>query len=172
MQEIWKDIKGYEGLYQISNLGNVRSLHWNHSNKIRLLTPFLNDGYLRVGFRVNNVLKNYLIHVLVANAFIPNPENKPQVNHKDGNKLNNNVSNLEWVSAFENVIHAKKHNLITKNPCRWKPCKINQLSLNGKIIATYPSQREASRQLNLIQARISYAIANNRPYANFLWEKA
>lgn len=172
MQEIWKDIIGYEGTYQVSNLGNVRSLHWNHSNKIRLLTPFLNGGYLRVGFRVNNVLKNCLIHVLVANAFISNPENKPQVNHKDGNKLNNSVSNLEWVSASENVIHAKKHNLITKNPCRWEPCKINQLSLDGKIIATYPSQREASRQLNLNQARISYAIACNRPYANFLWEKA
>lgn len=172
MSEIWKDIISYEGTYQVSNLGNVRSLHWNHSNKIRLLTPFLNGGYLRVGFRTNNVLKNYLIHVLVANAFIPNPENKPQVNHKDGNKLNNSVSNLEWVSASENVIHAKKHNLITKNPCRWEPCKINQLSLDGKIIATYPSQREASRQLNLNQARISYAIAGNRPYANFLWEKA
>ena len=172
MQEIWKDIIGYEGTYQVSNLGNVRSLHWNHSNKIRLLTPFLNSGYLRVGFRTNNVLKNYLIHVLVANAFIPNPESKPQVNHKDGNKLNNNVSNLEWVSASENVVHAKTHNLINKNPCRWKPCKINQLSLDGEIIATYPSQREASRQLNLNQARISYAIAGNRPYANFLWEKA
>ena len=172
MQEIWKDIEGYEGLYQISNFGNVRSLHWNHSDNVKLLTPFLNGGYLRIGFRVNKVLKNYLIHVLVAKTFVPNPNNKPQVNHKDGNKLNNHASNLEWVTVSENIIHAQNNNLITKMPCRWKPSRIIQLSLDGKLINTYPSQREASRCLHLNQARISYAIRDKKPYANCLWKKA
>lgn len=172
MSEIWKDIQGYEGFYQVSNFGNVRSLKWNHSNQIRLLTPFENDGYKRVGIRKNNVLKNYLIHVLVAKAFIPNPKNKPCVNHMDGNKTNNNVSNLEWVTYSENTIHAKNHNLIKKMPSKWGAHTIYQLSLERKIINVYPSQREASRILGINQANISRAIINKKPYYNFLWEKA
>lgn len=170
MKEIWKDIEGYEGLYQISNLGNVRTLHWNRTNKTRLLTPFMNSGYLRIGFRQNYILKNYLIHVLVAKAFVDNPYNKPQVNHIDGNKLNNCVSNLEWVTRSENVIHAHKTNLIKSMPSRWNTKQIKQLSLDGKIIAIYKSQREASKICNYSQPKISNAIKNKKPYKNSLWE--
>lgn len=171
MSEIWKDIQGYNGKYQVSNLGNVRSLKWNNTNQTRLLTPFMNGGYLRVGFRVNKILHNHLIHVLVAKAFIPNPHNKSIVNHIDGNKLNNNVNNLEWVTSSENAKHAVKNNLVKQLPCRWKPSKTLQLSLSGKLIAVFKSQHEASRQLGLSQAKISQAIKANKPYKNCLWKK-
>ena len=98
MEEIWKDINGYEGLYQISNLGSVKSLKDNHGNyteEIRNGTPN-NKGYLIIDLYKNGKRKHYSIHRLVAQAFIPNPDNLPIVNHKDENKENNNVDNLEW----------------------------------------------------------------------------
>lgn len=117
---IWRDIKGYEGYYQVSSDGRVRSLDRyvpskNDSIKLcrgveRVLA--LNEhGYLQTSLYnhgMNNKKngKHYMVHRLVAEAFIPNPENKPEVNHKDGDKLNNNVSNLEWVTKSENVRHA------------------------------------------------------------------
>lgn len=115
MKEIWKNIDDYNGLYQVSNLGNVLSINWNNTNSTKLLTPYIHGGYLRVGIRTNKCLKNYMIHRLVAKAFIPNPLNKPQINHIDGNKLNNRVDNLEWVTAQENTQHAIKHNLRPSN---------------------------------------------------------
>lgn len=170
MKEIWKDIPGYEDLYQVSNLGNVRSLHWNNSNVIRLLTPFDNNGYLRIGFRVNRKLKNHMVHVLVAKVFVPNPLDKPCVNHIDGNKLNNRSDNLEWVSVSENIRHAIKHNLRTTNCCRWRPRKVCLYTLDGTFIKSFPSQREASRQLHLSQSNISTAVKKQKPYAKFLWK--
>ena len=88
MEEIWKDVKGYEGYYKISNLGNVMSLKFNHADIRRLIKPFDNGGYNRVCFNLNGVSKKFLVHRLVAEAFIPNHENKPCVNHIDGNKRN------------------------------------------------------------------------------------
>lgn len=103
MKEIWKDIPEYEGIYKISNLGRVKS-----KNKIR--KPYLRKttGYCYVTLSKNNKVKCYSIHRLVANSFIDNIEKKPYVNHIDGNKQNNNVKNLEWVTQKENVIHAIK----------------------------------------------------------------
>ena len=106
MQEIWKDVVGYEGLYKISNLGNVLSTRRNYSKGCKYLTPFENGGYDRVTLVVNSKHKNLLVHRLVAEAFIPNPEQKEAVNHIDGNKKNNTVDNLEWVTKQENTIHA------------------------------------------------------------------
>lgn len=113
MTEIWKDIKGYEGLYQVSNLGRVKSLDIvdrlgrKHKSNIK----YQNDngnGYLIVNLKHNGKQKNHLVHRLVAEAFIENPENKKEVNHIDGDKLNNRVDNLEWVSRSENLKHAFK----------------------------------------------------------------
>lgn len=106
MEEVWKDIDGYEGLYQVSNIGNVKSLKFNHGNVEKLIKPFNNGGYLRVTFRVNRKAKNFLVHRLVAAAFIENPEGKDSVNHIDGDKCNNCVDNLEWVTKSENTRHA------------------------------------------------------------------
>ena len=113
MEEVWKDIAGYEGIYQISNYGKVKSLK---NNKTRKLIED-RDGYLWVALYKNKKQKIFFVHRLVAKAFIENKTNKPQVNHKDENKKNNIVTNLEWVTAKENINYgtrtykaSKKHN--------------------------------------------------------------
>lgn len=100
--EIWKDVPGYEGHYQVSSLGNLVS----HKYKIRTpLKLYSNRGYLRVHLRLNNVRKSFYVHRLVAFVFIGNQHGKSEVNHIDGNRTNNRLSNLEWVTAHENATH-------------------------------------------------------------------
>lgn len=112
MTELWKSIKGYEGIYEVSNLGNVRNIkpRYKHINPNGLLKPVkLNTGYLGVSLiNKDKVRKEHRIHRLVAEAFIPNIDNKPQVNHIDNNRANNSVENLEWVTYKENLVHAQK----------------------------------------------------------------
>lgn len=107
MEEIWKEIKGYEEKYLVSNLGRVKSLErkdrMGRKVKERIIIPRVHSsGYLRVGL----CRKDFYIHRLVAETFINNPENKQYVNHKDGDKTNNNVCNLEWSTPSENMLHA------------------------------------------------------------------
>ena len=117
--EEWKDIEEYEGMYQVSNYGNVKSLARQRRNskgvymqKEKLLSlTNTSTGYKKVELVKNGKKKSYKVHRLVAMAFIDNPENKPQVNHIDGNKTNNHVDNLEWVTSSENSIHAYKTGL-------------------------------------------------------------
>ena len=101
--EGWKDIEGYEGLYQVSNLGRVKSLgnDKNKKEKIRKVRKN-NFGYLHLTLHKNRIAKDYLIHRLVATAWIPNPNNLPEINHKDECKTNNTVENLEWCDATYN----------------------------------------------------------------------
>lgn len=111
MEEVWRYIKGYEGKYQVSNLGNIKSFYKCKNGKImkQLANP---NGYLYVALdKGNRNYKRFLIHRLVAQTFLPNIENKPQVNHIDGNKHNNKLDNLEWVTGSENQIHSYKHKL-------------------------------------------------------------
>lgn len=113
--EIWKDIKGYEGLYQISNLGRLKSLPRKYKkryiNEEIIKKPSkLPKGYLRIALAKNGTIKYFFIHRLVAQAFIPNPNNLPCVNHKDCNTSNNSVNNLEWCSYKHNN-NFKNHNL-------------------------------------------------------------
>lgn len=122
MLEIWKDIKGYEGLYQISNFGRIKSLPKKRINgtnfyiqKEKILKPQLKTKrYLGINLTKNKMHKNFLVHRLVAEAFIDNPYDLPQVNHKDCNKLNNNINNLEWCTQEENLNHALRNGLLTK----------------------------------------------------------
>lgn len=110
MKEIWKDIDGFEGLYKISNLGNVYSYISN-----RLLNPRIdNFGRRGVHFYQNKKECCFRIHRLVAQHFIPNPNNYPEVNHIDGNKMNDRIDNLEWCTGSQNVKHAFKLGLMTR----------------------------------------------------------
>ena len=103
MKEEWRDIKGYEGLYQVSNLGRVKSLNYKNTGKEEILSNIpRKDGYSIAGLSKNSKSKPFYVHRLVALHFIPNPNNLPQVNHKDENKENNKVSNLEWCTQSYN----------------------------------------------------------------------
>lgn len=114
-EEVWKDVIGYEGLYQVSNFGNVKSLGNEFSRKERFLKSSpQSKGYLTVVLQKNATRKTVLVHRLVAEHFIYNIESKSQVNHIDGDKTHNIVSNLEWVSHRENLDHAIKNNLTLK----------------------------------------------------------
>lgn len=156
LNEVWKDIEGYEGLYQVSNLGRIKSLDRlvSYSNggirfyKSQILKPKLEkDGYLRIGLRKEKKKVFFLIHRLVANAFIPNLDNLPQVNHKDENKQNNTVDNLEWCTAKYNINYGTRTERNTtsriNHPLRSK--QVVQLDLEGNVIAIYPSLMEAQR---------------------------
>lgn len=116
-KEVWVDIENYNGVYQISNIGNVRSLYYNRrlTTKYTLLKQRVNpDGYMCVGLTLNKKQKKQRVHRLVAMGFIDNPENKSEVNHKDGVKKNNTVGNLEWNTHRENMVHATINGLIDK----------------------------------------------------------
>lgn len=180
--EIWKPIKGYEGYYQVSNLGNVRSLDRivTYSNnkiylyKSRIRKPYKDrGGYLTCDLRKNSKGKNAKVHRLVAEAFIPNPNNLPQVNHRDEDKTNNHVENLEWCDGKYNVNYGtaiqRSAEKRLNSPKLSKP--VLQLDLEtNQIIAEYPSARGAERQLNIYNGGISYCCRGERKTAGgFKW---
>lgn len=118
-EEIWKDIEGYEGLYQVSNLGRVKRMRFINKNtnieKERIKSQKIRkDGYLEVALYKNGKGKYIQVHRLVAKSFIPNPKKLPQVNHIDGNKQNNKMDNLEWCDCQENMQHSYKIGLRDK----------------------------------------------------------
>jgi len=164
-EEIWKDIAGYEGLYQVSNLGRVMSFK-KKSNSL-LLSPSCSRGYLAVNLYINGNVKNPSIHRLVAIAFIPNPLNKPCVNHIDGNKLNNKLSNLEWCTYSENELHSihvlgKKKSIGIKGEKNPLSKRVYQFSFNGIIINEFVSRQAAFKfvKSNINQDACIGAIAN------------
>lgn len=135
--EEFRDVVGYEDLYEVSNEGRVRN---KNTGKVR--KPHKNSGYLVVILYKDGKQKNCLVHRLVAKAFISNPNNYPQVNHIDENKLNNNVENLEWCSAQYNTEYSQA-----------KP--VNQYDLSGNLLKRYKSTREAERQTGINSGSIS-----------------
>lgn len=150
MEEIWKDIEGYEGLYQVSNLGRVKRIMFINnktikpSNKVLSCNKKDKSGYVCVTLWKDGTRKYDRMHRIVAKTFIPNIDNKPVINHKDGNKANNCVENLEWVTYKENTHHALKTGLF-KNTHRSK--KVIQYDKNMKPIKQYSSTKEVERRL-------------------------
>jgi hypothetical protein len=161
MTEKWKSVTGYEGFYEVSDCGNIRSIKRTVTNingikcnrKGKFLSPGVNKyGYLQVSLSVNNKLSTYTVHSLVAIAFIENSLNKKTVNHIDGKKFNNNVLNLEWATKSEQAIHSLKNNL-RKMPNSWNgkfgsshgsSKGVLQYDKNGLLIKEYGSIIEAS----------------------------
>ncbi len=142
-KEIWKPIEGYEGIYDVSNLGRVRAYPriGSQTSKIRLMKFAIDkNGYKKVNLTKNSKKKRFFVHRLVAQAFIPNPENKPQVNHKSGQKDQNNVENLEWVTQSENAKHSFR--VLGQPPNKTNCRKIRCVELDK----TFASIAEASRK--------------------------
>lgn len=170
--ENWRPIKGFEDKYEVSDKGNVRSLSYRNTDTTNVLTPVADrKGYLMVGLCRNCKMKWEKVHRLVASAFIPNPKEKPQVNHINGNKADNRSENLEWVTARENLIHAyksglkqgsveygkmlgesQKDALIARNKENTKPVIATNLKTGEKIL--FESAAEVERVLGINHASV------------------
>lgn len=152
MNEIWKNIVGYEGLYQVSNLGNVKSLNYRRTGKERILKPGnYKEGYLYVILCKNRKLKHFTIHRLVAQAFLENPDHKSDVNHKDENKTNNCVNNLEWMSRKENINFGTHNQRMAKSLSK----SVLQFTKNGEFVKEWPSVMQIQRELGFSSGNIS-----------------
>lgn len=178
---MWKQITGYEGYYEVSDAGMVRSVD-RYITDVNGVTRLLKgsemklsesvqkdraEGYPVVNLRKNNTSLVTPVHVLVAKAFIPNPNNLPTVNHIDGNKKNNRVENLEWASYAENNTHALIHGL--RHP---RGNMVDQYTIDGKYIATYKSACEASRETGFSRCGISHCLnGRSRQSSGFVWKK-
>lgn len=167
MKEIWKDKKDYEGLYQVSNLGRAKSLdryvkgkgHSLQFKKGRILKPMKDkNGYLTV--KLGN--RTFILHRLVAETFLPNPNNYKEVNHKDENKTNNVVSNLEWCDRKYNVNYGTRTEKCSK--------KVYQYTLDGKFVKEWKSTRECDRNGFNHGAVAACCRGELKKYKNFLWK--
>lgn len=203
MQEIWKDVPEYEGLYMVSNLGRVMSLHCTSKAAKESGVPdrrimknvMSSSGYYHVMLSKNGNKIAWSNHVLVARAFIPNPENKPSVNHIDGNRTNNAVDNLEWATYKENQQHAIRTGLrdphkphkphkpyIMHKPYRARKKRRSdktsysygflQYSPDGNFVKLWRTQKEAADAVGFSQADISKCVTGRRKMcAGFVWRK-
>lgn len=175
MEEIWKDINGYEGFYQVSNLGRIKSLKRKadiHLSKrtvnTRILTPYQKEyGYYAVKLSKNGIRKGFLVHRLVAKAFIKNPFNYDQVNHKDENTRNNVVSNLEWCSPKYNNNYGKHNKRISKTQMK----AVLQVDSKGNIIRKFNSVQQAADFVKRKPVGVSRAAKSNQKYTcgGYFW---
>lgn len=167
--EIWKDIEWYESIYQVSNLWNIKSVH--RVIKWRKLSE--NKNYIRVCLYKNKIWVNYLIHRLVAKAFIKNPENKTQINHINGIKNDNRVENLEWMTSSENNLHKFKVLWYKNNIQKWQNIvhkNIWQYDLEWKLIKVWGSLAWINNYW-FNRSNIYLVIKWKRSrYKNFIWK--
>ena len=165
--EEWKPIKGFEGYY-ISNLGRVKSTRSFKGTKETILKGSFNQqGYKVITMMKDNKAYTKTLHRLLAIAFIPNLNNYCCINHKDGNKLNNNLNNLEWCSYSYNNTEAYRIGL---KHSRIKPKKVKQYDKNNNLINIWNSVNEAGRQLSISDGNICECCNGNRRTAgNFIW---
>lgn len=167
--EIWKDIKGYEGLYKVSNFGRIKSFY--HNKEKILILGSNSSGYAIVGLWKNGTEKFYSVHRIVAIHFIPNCQNKFEVNHIDGNKKNNNVENLEWVSKSENMKHAVNTGLLHIKHYVAIPKEIEQFDLNNQFIKCWESCKQIVNALGFADSHIYDCCKNKRKTAyGYIWK--
>lgn len=179
MKEVWKDIPGYEGIYQASNLGRIKSVKridlggrkWPE----KIMSQSIVKGYAKVGLHHARINKQMSVHRLVALAFIPNPSNLPQINHKDENPLNNHVENLEWCDCLYNMTYgtrvaraAKKHSetmkgIIPRPETMKRTAKISLLT--GETLEIFASASEAARKNGVSESKISMVCNGKRKTA-------
>ena len=156
--EEFRDIPGYEGMYEVSNLGRVKNVETG-----RILKPGKDRyGYLQLVLSKNGIMKTIKVHRLVAQAFLPNPNNYPQVNHRDEDKTNNTIDNLEWCDAKYNINYGTR----TERVC--KP--VLQYDLLGNFIREWPSIRKVEEKLGINNGNISMCCIGNRKSAGgYIW---
>lgn len=182
MKEVWKPVVGYEGLYEVSSDGRVKSLF---RYKKELKPNITRNGYATVELFKDKSSKRLLIHRLVAMAFIPNPDNLPQVNHIDENKLNNDVSNLEWITAKENMNFGtrnkrqkdatnysdEKRKFIARENGKKASRSVMQFSLDGNFIEKYCSGKDAHKQTCINHSHIMECCSGKRKTAGgYVWK--
>lgn len=168
MDEIWKDIKGFEGKYQVSNCGRVKGLDFGHHGYERVMSDFeCIGGYLYIRLFKDGKGKRYRVHRLVAEAFIPNPDNLPQVNHRDECKTNNIVTNLEWCDAGYNSRYGTRTERMAK--AQSKP--VSQYTKDGVLVGSYQSTREAERMTGCDRSHIIGCCCGKAKSAyGFIWK--
>lgn len=156
MIEEWRDVVGYEGLYEVSDWGRVR-----RNGKI-LRPAKIKNGYLLVSLYKNGIVRRVYIHRLVASAFIPNPQNLPEVNHRDENKTNNAVSNLEWCTHDYNMNYGTIYERLSK--------PVLQYDRQGNFIREWPSVSKVEEELGIGNSHISGCCLGKRKSAGgFVW---
>lgn len=184
MEEMWKDVVGYEGIYEVSSIGNVRKKETfakvcgNGYRKVKshnCKTYKFPNGYIGVKLYINHSVKNKLVHRLVAEAFIDNPENYPQVNHKDENIENNCMENLEWCTSKYNANYGTRNERCRKGNSRFfkKVAQIDKES--GDIIKIWDCIGDASRILNINDShiiRVCKHLKRNVTAGGFIWKYA
>lgn len=179
--EEWKDIEGYEGLYQVSNEGRVKSLHreiiYKDGRKKTLSEKILHNllsdlGYYHVMLSKNGIPKRYKVHRLVAKAFIPNPDNLPIINHRDESPKNNVVENLEWCTQGYNIHYGtmiERGRLKQQNRVDLSK-KVLQFNTDGELVSEYQSASEVERiNPQFKTSSITRCCRNNHTYKGFIW---
>jgi hypothetical protein len=178
-EEIWKDIVKYEGYYQASNLGRIKSVkryvHRGFMNDLKTVPEKIRQasldkhGYLTIRLHINGTRKNYFIHRLIAETFLENIEKKPQVNHIDGDRKNCHLSNLEWVTQSENIKHSFKFmgRIASGGAIAYKP--IIQKDMDGNVLNSYKSITDAIKKTKI--NNISACLKGKYLHAgNYKWE--
>ena len=174
MEELWDYVPRFKNMVQVSTLGRIKSFYRYSAGKIIQCIDIDCFGYARV--RIKG--KRYKIHRLAAETFIPNPEDKREVNHKDGNKLNNRADNLEWATRSENQKHAYKIGLQKSSEkqkqavSKWNKenriKSVHQYKLNGELIKTYKSCHDCSVELNTTNATVSRHCYSGKPLKGYI----
>ena len=168
-KEYWKPIKGYEGLYEVSNLGRVKSLKFGKERMLKVSKD--KKGYLHVVLCKNGILKTYYVHRLVAEAFIDNTDNLPQVNHKDENPQNNIYTNLEWCDRKYNCNYGTRNERISEKMTNGKLSKpVLQYTLDGELVKEWSSTHECGRNGYNRGNVWACCLGRLKTYKGFIWK--